>query len=227
MNDFAPQGSAEWHQLRLGHVTASRFSDVMTNPRTKKQKDRGELLGSISKTAQSYMLDLLAERLTRVPQGPRETEAMRWGKEHEAQAVEVYEALTGATCEVVGFVKLPGENWIGGSPDRLVTDLGKHDPLGGAEIKCPFNTRVHLEYYLAGVLPKDHVAQAQGCMWITRRTWWDFVSFDPRIPDTKLALFRVRVERDDDYISELRTRVLAFRDALDAAHSKLTEGLNA
>jgi predicted phage-related endonuclease len=230
--DFHPQGSAEWHEQRLGYVTASRFADVMTNPRSAADKPprlshshrladkTDKIAGKMSKTARSYMLDLLAERLTRVPQGPRENEAMRWGNEHEAAAVEVYEALTGLSCKKVGFRALPLEKWIGGSADRLV---GRP---GGLEIKCPFNTRVHLEYWLAGALPKDHVAQVQGLMWITGRGWWDFCSFDPRIADTRLAFFRVRVERDDDYISELSTRVLAFRDALDAAQKRLTEGMN-
>lgn len=219
----APQGSQAWHDARLGKVTASRFADVLPASRTTSRW---------SKTAQSYMMDQLAERWTQSPQGPRENEAMRWGHTWEPEAVKVYAADQGLTCyeggtpppwdvNQVGFIDHPTEKYIGGSPDRLVGDDG------GLEIKCPFNTRVHLEYYLGGGMPKEHVAQVQGLLWITGWEWWDFCSYDHRIPDYKLALFRVRVERDEPYIDKLSAKVIAFRDALLAMDETLTEGLNA
>ena len=53
----AAQGSPAWHAMRLGRVTASRFADVLTEPRATVAKLNGEL----SRTAKSYLLDLLAE----------------------------------------------------------------------------------------------------------------------------------------------------------------------
>lgn len=210
------QGSPEWHAKRLGKVTASRFADVLTQPRAKAAKERGD----VSATARSYMLDLLAEKWTLKPQGPPENAAMRHGTQMEPSAVAMYEAVTGCTCQAVGFVDHATEKGIGCSPDRLIGEDG------GLEIKCPMNARIHLEYYLGGVVPKDHIAQVQGGLWITGRKWWDFASYHEDIQDTKLALFVVRVYRDEDYIAELSDRVVAFRDALDAANQQLVEGLN-
>ena len=76
------------------------------------------------------------------------------------------------------------------------------------------------------MVPKEHVAQVQGHLWIADRKWWDFVSYDPRIADQKLALFCVRSERDEAYIENLSCCVIAFRDALMTALTQLTEGLN-
>ncbi|HUT93494.1 MAG TPA: YqaJ viral recombinase family protein [Thermoguttaceae bacterium] len=209
---MSEQGSAEWLAERLGKVTASRFVELLPESRTK---------SPWSKTAQSYMLDLLAERLTRLPQGFGGNRATEWGNTHEAAAIRVYEARTRLTCTQVGFVNHATEKHIGGSPDRLVGDDG------GVEAKCPFDTRVHLEYYLGGVVPKEHVAQVQGHLWNSGRKWWDFISYDPRIQDSKLALFCVRAERDEEYIEMLSAKVCAFRDALLEAEEKLIERLNA
>ena len=53
------QRSEEWHQLRLGKITASKFKDVLASPATKEAREAGEL----SASAMTYMLELLAERL--------------------------------------------------------------------------------------------------------------------------------------------------------------------
>ncbi len=210
---FAPQGSDQWHAARLGKITASRFTDVLTNPRSKTS-------GDLSKTAQSYMLDLIAEILTGEPQGFDGNKATEWGNEHEAQAVAAYEARTGNVCNAVGFVDHPTESRVGGSPDRLIGDDG------GFEAKCPFNTRIHLAYMLGGVLPDEHEAQMQGNIWVNDRQWWDFASYDPRIPNPKLGLFVVHVKRDQAYINHLARRVAAFREQLLANLKTIMKGLN-
>ena len=70
------QGSIEWLSLRLGKITASRVKDVLT-------KGRGT---SPSKTAESYMMELIAEILTGNSKPFFENDAMRWGTETEPQA---------------------------------------------------------------------------------------------------------------------------------------------
>ena len=47
------QGTEEWHQIRLGKVTASRVADVMSKVKT------GESAGR-----KNYKMDLVVERLT-------------------------------------------------------------------------------------------------------------------------------------------------------------------
>lgn len=213
------QGSPEWREFKLGKISASRFGDILTEPKSKTAREKGEL----SATAKSYLLDLVAETLTGQDQGPPTTWAMQWGIDCEPAARELYSELTGLEVRQVGFVTHPTEPMIGGSPDGLVgprkipfADPSK-GPDGGLEIKCPANTRIHLGYMLGGVLPKEHIPQVQGHIWLNDCEWWDFVSYDPRIkgPGTlRLALWRLAVPRDEPYIKALERKVFAFRDVL-------------
>ncbi|EKN3396418.1 TPA: exonuclease, partial [Yersinia enterocolitica] len=51
------QGSDEWKMCRLACITASRVGDILTEPKSKKDKDAGVLSGM----AETYMMDLIAE----------------------------------------------------------------------------------------------------------------------------------------------------------------------
>jgi hypothetical protein len=210
------QGSADWEAARIGRITGSRFADILTQPRSKKDKEAGAL----SKTAESYMLDVIAERLTgEAQEAPIPQRYVEWGHEHEPHARVVYEDLTGSEVKQIGLLAHPDDLNIAGSPDGLV------GADGGLEIKCPYNSRVHLGYLLGGVLPKEYEAQVHGYIWMSGRDWWDFVSFDPRFVDAGLhvALFRVRVLRDDDWCARLDEAVFAFRDKLEETLQTIRE----
>jgi hypothetical protein len=43
-------------------------------------------------------------------------------------------------------------------------------------------------------------------MWVTGRAWWEFVSYDPRMPEPH-RLYIQRIERDDAFIAELAVAV--------------------
>ena len=58
-------------------------------------------------------------------------------------------------------------------------------------------------------MPAKYLTQMQWQMACTGRTWCDFVSFDPRMPET-MRLFVARVPRDADRIAELEAEVEAF-----------------
>lgn len=184
------QGSEEWLAARAGVVTASNFSKVLASGRG----------GGESKIRRGYMVQLLAERLTGLPQETFTNAAMQWGTEHEPQARALYELLTDEEVIQVGLCLMTDD--VGASPDGLIGDCG------GVEIKCP-NTTTHIETILSGKMPPEHRPQVQGCMYVTGRDWWDFVSFDPRMPTDK-QLFTVRVERDAEYISKLDEAVQEF-----------------
>jgi hypothetical protein len=55
-----------------------------------------------------------------------------------------------------------------------------------------------------------------GCMWITDRQWWDFVSYHESMP----ALI-VRVERDDDYIKLLADEVSKAVETIQSEVNRL------
>jgi hypothetical protein len=205
----AEQGSAAWLYERCGFVTASRFRDVIG------KGSKGAYLAGRA----TYMWEVVIERLTGQPADHFTSSAMLHGAETEPLARMAYEAHAGAFVDEVGFIKHPTIAMCGGSPDGTVEDDG------GIEIKCPFNSAVHLQTILNG-MPAEHMAQVQGVMWITDAEWCDFISFDPRMPDD-LKLYVQRIERDDEFISLLEAEILVFDGEVTALVEKLRENRNA
>jgi putative phage-type endonuclease len=190
--------------MRAGKVTASRFCDVMAKVKVGEAASRRD-----------YRWELLTERLTGLPCEGYTNKAMEWGTAHEPEAREAYEAETGELVEQVGFLMLPEHVAIGASPDGLVDDEG------GCEIKCPFNSVIHVQT-LKGGMPTMHRAQVQGAMWVTGRKWWDFVSYDPRMPED-LRLYVERIKRDEDYIAELAAEVVRFEAEVSREYAGLMQ----
>jgi hypothetical protein len=157
--------------------------------------------GNPAADRQRYLTELVVERLTGQPATGYENAAMRWGTEQEAAARVAYEQRTGVAVEETGFVA-HDTLYAGCSPDGLV------DWDGLIEIKCPFNSAVHIDTLLNG-MPAEHVPQVQGQMWITGRQWCDFVSFDPRMPEP-LQLHVQRINRDPAYVADLERQVTEF-----------------
>lgn len=185
------QGSVEWLQIRLGKVTASRISDVVAKTKTGPAASRA-----------NYMAELIAERLTGEP-GERFTNAaMQWGTDKEPEARSAYEFYRNASVVEIGFVHHPKIEASGASPDGLVGEDGL------VEIKCP-NTSTHLDTLLGQMVPAKYINQMQWQMACSGRQWCDFVSYDPRLPES-MRLFIKRMPRDDKRIGELETEVAAF-----------------
>lgn len=185
------QGSDEWMRLRAGKFTGSRF--VALTARNKKTKEK-------LKSFSDAVWDAVVERMTGKPQDSATSYSMQWGSEVEAFAREAYELKTGNSVIEVPFIDHPVYPFAGCSPDGLIGDDG------GLEIKCPKDSAVHLERFLSGV-PEEYIPQVQGCMWVTGRAWWDFASFDPRMPESHQLLI-IRVERDESFIAHLEASVL-------------------
>ena len=64
-------------------------------------------------------------------------------------------------------------------------------------------------------------AQIQMQLWVTERQWCDFVSFDPRL-DCAAGYLQQRVERDEEYIEEMKNKVYAFVEKMNETYEKLT-----
>lgn len=191
MADEMIQGSDEWLRARSGKFTASCFADVLA-----RNKRTGEPL----KAYDDLIWNLVTERMTGEPMAQIDGYALRWGSDVEPFAREAYALETGLSVLETGFLLHPEYPFAGASPDGLIGDDG------GLEMKCPKNSRVHLERFESGV-PPEYVPQIQGGMWVTSRQWWDFVSYDPRMPESH-QLLRIRVERDQAYIDKLEAAVL-------------------
>lgn len=186
--DSFEQRSPEWYEARMGVATASQFKRIMGG--------RG---GDIT-----YMSELISQRLTNRAKEHYIGDSMEHGIETESQAVANYEFIENVDVRQVAFIKM--DDYIGCSPDGLVGDDGL------IEIKCP-DTHTHIKWTLSGVVPKDHIHQVLGSLWVTGRKWADFISFDPRL-DTPHDFFKVRVYSDDhkEDIESISKKVLSFKE---------------
>ncbi len=207
MDDIA-QGSAEWHKLRLGKVTASRVADIIAKTKT-----------GYSASRANYAAQLVQERLTGTVQDSYTNAAMQWGIDTEPQARSAYEFYRDVDVQQVAFVLHPSIGDTGASPDGLVGDDGL------VEIKCPI-TATHIETLKGKSVPQKYVTQIQWQLACTGRQWCDFVSFDPRMPEN-MQFFCVRVHRVPEIIEGLETEVIAFlkevRETIDALQKEYGE----
>jgi len=196
------QGSPEWHQARLGNVTASRIADLMAKTKNGWGASR-----------KNYMAELVAQRLTGIAPESYVNDAMRWGTEHELQARASYKLDIGIPITEVGLVMHERVREAAASPDGLVGDDGL------VEIKCP-NTATHIETLRTQMVDDKYIKQMQWQMACTVRDWCDFVSFDPRLPP-EMELFIKRIERDDDMIGDIENDVQEFLAELRATVAEL------
>lgn len=185
------QRSTEWFEARLGMFTGSVFADVLAVSK----RDKKPL-----KERENLIWRLATERINGCQARRVEGQALRWGTEAEQGARETYELETGLVIEDAGFIRHPLHYFVGCSPDGLV------EADGGVEIKSPFNSDIHMRRFLDG-MPEEFKPQVQGCMWVTGRKWWDFVSFDPNAAPS-FQLLVIRQHREDEYIAELERQVI-------------------
>ena len=184
------QRSPEWFAARLGLATASNFSKVLATIKSGEAAER-----------RNYRIKLALERITGKQEDVFQNDAMKQGTEREPLARIAYEGLTGNLVEEVGLF-LHDSLECGASPDGII------DLVRGLEIKCPTPGK-HVEYLRQKAEPPEYTAQIQGCMWITERTEWDFVSFCPEFPENAQLIVRT-IKRDDAYIERLSAAVEVF-----------------
>lgn len=182
-------------KMRAGHLTASRFADLLTQPKSKADREAGEM----SQTAGRYFREVLSELLTDAPLPEIHAAPLDWGTEQEPQARIEYSRVTGnvVTMPHPAFVQHTELSYVGCSPDGLIGDDGL------LELKCPWTTQTHIDNLMAHAVPSDYVPQVQGQLWVTGRKWCDFVSYDPRIVYEGLDIMIVRVERDEEMIKRI------------------------
>jgi len=196
------QRTEEWFAARLGKVTASKVSDVMAKTKT-----------GYSATRESYMTQLVCERLSGQKAESFTNAAIQHGIDTEPLARSAYEAYADVMVEEVGFVQHPRIEMAGASPDGYV------GLFGCIEIKAP-QTSTHIETLLTEVIPARYYAQMQFQMACAQRQWCDYVSFDPRIRQD-LQLFVKRVEFDAPYVAILEEEVIKFLKEVDEKVNKL------
>jgi len=190
------QGSQEWLMARVGKITASRIADLTARTKT-----------GWSSYRETYLMELVCERLTGLPTKTFVTEAMKWGIEKEAEARSFYEEFCDTEVVQCGLVMHPDMDYAGASPDGLIGADGL------LEIKCltPAN---HVGILTADKPPEKYIKQ---CMWqiaCTHADYCDLMFYDPRMPDDSVVKI-FTIPRSDSYIMELESQVEAFNDLVN------------
>lgn len=189
------QGSDAWLESRLGRPTASNFGKLITPT------------GKASTSAEGYINELIAQKITgEIPEFFK-SEAMQRGNDLEASAKALYEFENDVEVVEVGLC-LHDLLECGASPDGLIGDNA------GLEIKTPL-PHTHVSYLRGGNIPAKYIPQVQGCLWITEREWWDFMSYHPSMED-----LIVRVYRDEAYIKKMAGLVTKAVEIIETESSK-------
>lgn len=197
------QGSDAWLAARLGLCTASRFADAIS-----KKKD-----GSSAAKREDYLYELLAERLSGAAAFKFVSAEMAWGRDNEAAARAEYSFTRNVPVIETGLWTLD-DLPVGASPDGFVGGEGE----GCIEIKCP-STKNHLYMMVNGVDP-DYLPQIYGQQWLTGRSWTDFISYDPRLPEP-YRMYVERVPRDEAKVQKLADAVTGFANELLELETRL------
>ncbi|EJF74212.1 hypothetical protein MCO_01838 [Bartonella sp. DB5-6] len=189
------QRTAEWFQARLGKVTASNIYNILS--KTTK--------GLPTSKYEDYKIKLITERLTREISPYYETEDMRWGVEHEDDALKEYAFIYDADITKCGFIQHPTIEMAGASPDGLIGEDGL------IEVKCPRSVN-HMRFCISDEIKPEYHAQMQFQMACTGRKWRHFISYNPQFVgrSTGLRMKIKRVHRDEKQIEEINKAVEAF-----------------
>lgn len=182
----AQQGSDAWRDYRSGHATASRFADILNS----------------AKTRESYLWELVGERLMGGAKRDGGGIAKRHGHECEPEARLLYQGRSGNLVREVGFAVHDKIKWVGASSDGLVDDDGF------IEVKSPFNSGIHARTLAKG-MPEEHRWQVVGNMWVLVRRWGDFCSFDKEFAAPH-DLYIQRIERNEKEVIHLECEVKKF-----------------
>ena len=164
LHDDIEQKSPEWHNLRLGKITASGF---------------GKLLGTDA-VRDKYLYDRAAEIVTGERCDADEVISsvhIDRGNEWESVARDKYITTTFSEVKEVGFIQL--DDYAGCSPDGLVGEDGL------IEIKVPdsnnyFKYLIEIQNMGISAIPTDHFWQMQFCMYVCDRKWCDYVLYNPK-----------------------------------------------
>lgn len=161
--------SPEWYEQRLGKFTSSEFWKLLGTPKGNK---------AWTDTAETYIIEKVAELVTGQCKPSIDNDATRWGHHYEPEALDLVAKETGIKFE--GSELLIHDESFCGTPDETYG-------TGIVEVKCPFNTTNHIQNLLIRNnedLKQAHVDyyfQIQCNMILARKEEALFVSYDPRV----------------------------------------------
>ena len=159
------QRSDEWFDIRKGKLTASN----------------AQAIGANGKGLETLVYQLLAEKYSNNKEHYTNKDMER-GIELEPLARDTYE-IEQSKVKEVGFIEL--DEFVGCSPDGLVSKDG------GIEIKCPNDAGFFkLLVNGRGAIESKYLWQVQMTLYITKRSWWDLVFYNPNF-NQNILIFRI------------------------------------
>jgi putative phage-type endonuclease len=163
------QRSKEWYEARKGKLTGSNIGAALGLNPWKKPEDLIRQMVRDYHGAESEFTGNIATE---------------YGTLHEPLATMDYMGLTGNFVEECGFFVHPDYNWLGASPDGLISD----ELL--IEIKCPFGLRnkEKPEFKTADEQP-HYYAQMQIEMAVTGRKSCDFYQWSKHCDSVETVKF--------------------------------------
>ncbi|MEN6423335.1 MAG: lambda exonuclease family protein [Smithella sp.] len=194
--DSFEQHSEEWFAAICGNVGASNIDKIITTT------------GARSKQREDFMYQLAGERICGKREETFQSQAMKNGREREANARSVFSMIQGIEVKQVGVVYKDEWKLCHCSPDGLTEN-------SGLEMKNPM-MKTHVRYLLNGKLPTDYFCQIQMSLYVTERDLWYFMSYYDGI---KPLIIECR--RDEAFIKKLSEELDAFNMELLTIVEKL------
>jgi len=243
------QGTYNWERMRLGVITASRISELLTPNRLaplpddfafeKVGKDRfvvtaGEFKGlEWQGTRQDEFKQFIREKLPMKPSLQREGYmnhliaeiATKMPQEPvSAKTLEYGKENEPKARDAFAFMNGITVHEI---PfiyaDKSMRCGASPDGIfgdTGCEIKCPFTSKVHVATLLGDKINDEYILQMQFQMFVTGAKEWTFVSYDPRMPG-HLSLKTVTVPRCEVTQELIKNSVTEFIEQMDARLAQL------
>ena len=145
------------------------------------------------------------------------TEWTERGHVLEGEARAAYGLLRDADVTEVGTIYRDERRLVASSPDGIVIE---EDPMALRtllEMKCP-KAGTHLLWLSRGTVPREHVMQLQGQLWVTDFDGADFMSYHPGLPPLLLS-----VEPDEKLQAAMDEHIPTFIEELLAGRERLRE----
>lgn len=196
-------GTTGWLEERAGVLSASELGELV---KLNFDLRTGEMVQT-----------LLARKLAEKWSGPIASEAgafagswaMIQGQILEEQAIPWLEFTQGITISRPGFLMNDSRSF-GCTPDGIFDETG-------VEIKC-FQHVNAVKTLLDGEVPREHLAQIHGGMYVTGFKRWMFLSYHRSFPKLLLT-----VDRDEEIQQKIAKAVAYFTDIFNDAWAQLVE----
>lgn len=203
------QGSEEWHNARLGLITASEVKLLLTPTLKQANNDK----------SRAHLWELAAQRISRYVEPSYVGDDMLRGHEDEFYARQLYSEKY-APVEEVGFVTNDGFGFtLGCSPDGLIGDDGM---LECKSRRQKYQVQTIVEWYREGTAPIDYMLQCQTGLMVTERKWIDLISYSGGLP-----MIPMRVNADEAVQAAIRDACAAAEASIASIIADYSEGVKA